>query len=164
MEGMRLRVTVARCREEYRNNWQDCFALLPQSLYTPNCSVFPSPFLPYSYSAPFLSTAVPASHMNSSQKNTNQYDTSSCTYAAHSYQGSYPTDVRDICCIYCFTCYLMLGSASYMCCLQNVMQMPMRQFQQVTTTKKVSTNPHYVCLLLYHLSSSLLLMKNFTKQ
>ncbi|WOG89340.1 hypothetical protein DCAR_0208578 [Daucus carota subsp. sativus] len=106
VEGMCLHVTVARCREEYRKNWQDCFALLPQSLYTPNCSVFPSSFLPYSYTAPFLSTAVPASHMNSSQNNTNQYDTSSCTYAAHSYQGSYPTD------------------------------MPVRQFQQVTTTKK----------------------------
>lgn len=113
VEGTCLHVTVARSREEHRKNWQDCFALLPPSLYTPNYSGFPSPFLAYSYSAPFISNAVSASHMNSSQKSTNQYDTSSCTFAAHSYQGSYST------------------------------YMPMRQSQQVTTTKKVSSSQHY---------------------
>lgn len=113
MEGTCLHVTAARCREEHRKNRQDCFALLPPSLYTPNYSGFPSPILAYSYSAPFISNSIPASHMNSSQKNTNQYDTSSCTFAAHSYQGSYSTYVRDLCCLYTLPCYLVPCSASY---------------------------------------------------
>ncbi|KAL8113766.1 polyadenylate-binding protein 6-like [Apium graveolens] len=121
VEGTCLHVTAARSREERRKNWQDCFALLPPSLYTPNYSGFPSPNLAYSYSAPFISNSVSASRMNSSQKNTNQYATSTCTFAAHSYQG---TEARSY-------------QGSY------TTYMPMGQSQEVTTTKKVSSNHQY---------------------
>ncbi|XP_074342766.1 polyadenylate-binding protein 6-like [Apium graveolens] len=58
LEGTCIHVTAAQYREEHRNNWQDCFALLPPSLYTPNYSGFPSPNLAYSYSAPFISDSI----------------------------------------------------------------------------------------------------------
>ncbi|KAL8120914.1 hypothetical protein AgCh_017911 [Apium graveolens] len=66
VEGTCLHVTAAQYREERRKNWQDCFALLPPSLYTPNYSGFPSPNLAYSYNDPFISNFVSASRMNSS--------------------------------------------------------------------------------------------------
>ncbi|XP_074372706.1 polyadenylate-binding protein 6-like [Apium graveolens] len=96
VEGTCLHVTAAWYREEHRNNWQDYFVLLSPSLYTPNYSGFPSPNLAYSYSAPFISDYIFASRMNLSQKNTNQYATSSCTFAAHSYQGTEARKVKGM--------------------------------------------------------------------